>query len=187
MWTCLSTAPGSAVESTARREACQSVLGEWPCLNKCEEWITLDKLDFICAPVAQNLLQTEPNLVKVFFGCWLLTAAGIQLAGMWNQGSGQWICWSERRQQPKEAGTLPELQEMQRSGGRNKLFWVVWHCKFTCSFTSKAKETATLWISPGKAVLTPCCSSLHLLNYVKRFGSSLVLVSVATRFDSFII
>lgn len=120
MWTCLSTT-GSAVESTAHREGCQSVLSEWPCLNKCEEWITLDKLDFIRAPVAQNFLQTEPNLVKVFFGCWLLTAPGIQLAGVWNQGSGQWICWSERRQQPKEAGTLPELQEMQIFGGQNKL------------------------------------------------------------------
>lgn len=121
MWTCLSTALGSAVESTAHREGCQSVLGEWPCLNNCEEWVTLDRLDFICAPVAQNLLQTEPNLVKVFFGCWLLTAPGIQLAGVWNQGSGRWICWSERRQQPKEAGALPELQEMQRFGGQNKL------------------------------------------------------------------
>lgn len=72
MWACLSTAPGSAVESTAHREGCQSVLGEWPCLNKCEEWISLDKLDFICAPVAQNFLQTEPNLVSFL---WVLAAS----------------------------------------------------------------------------------------------------------------
>lgn len=71
---------------------------------------------------------------------------------------------------------------MQRLGDRTSFFWVVWHCRFTCSFTSKAKETATVWISPGKAVLTPCCSILHLLNYVKCFSSSLVLVYVAVRF-----
>lgn len=106
MCTCLSAAPGSAVESTAHGEGCQSVLGEWPCLNNCEEWITLDKLDFICALVAQNLLQTEPNLVKLFFGCWLVTAPGIQLAGLWNQGSGQWICWSGKETTAKGSGNF---------------------------------------------------------------------------------
>lgn len=93
MWTCLSAVPSSAVEPTTHREGCQSVLSEWPCLNKCEERITLDKLDFICALVARNLLQREPNLVKLFFKSWLVSAPGLQLAGLWNQGSVQWICW----------------------------------------------------------------------------------------------
>lgn len=74
----------------------------------------------------------------------------------------------ERRQRTKEGATLQELQEMAHvevwGRKRTSFFWVTWHCRFICSFTSK--ETATVWISPGKAILMPCCSILHLLNYV---------------------
>lgn len=82
MWTCLSTAPSSAVEPTTPGEGCQPVLGEWPCLSKCEEWITRDKLDFICAPVLCNFLQREPKPVKHSFGSWITTGWAVK-SGIW--------------------------------------------------------------------------------------------------------
>lgn len=185
MWTWLSTVPGSVVESPTHRDGCQPVLGEWPWLNKCEEWITVDKLDFISALVAPNWLQREPNLVKLFFRSWLVRTTGWQWAGLGNPGSGQWMCWYGKETADKGSSNFAGAAgngTCRGLGKRTSYLWVAWHCRFKCSFTSKTKEAATVWISPGKAVLMPCWSILLLLTYVKCFSSSLVLLTIAIRF-----